>query len=132
MFASTHVLRAGPELRQVQSVLRVSETPATETVVCALSVVTPVAAESRSMVQSPLAFVEHEELDTFPLERPPGPESIEKVTSAPFAGAEPVPSFTFTCAVNVCVVPTSFVAVGGEIWMFASTTRNGSHGPSEP
>src|SRR6266700_2072030 len=116
MFASTHVLRAGPELRQVQSVLRVSETPATETVVCARSVVTPVVAESRSMVQSPLAFVEHEELDTFPLERPPGPESIEKVTSAPFAG----------------VVPTSFVAVGGEIWMFASTTRNGSHGPSEP
>jgi len=66
-------------------------------------------------VQSPLAFVEHDELLTFPFERLPGPESIEKVTSAPEAFAEPVPSLMFTCAVNVCVVPISFVGVSGEI-----------------
>ena len=33
----------------------------------------------------------------------------------------PVPVLTFTCAVKVCVWPIRFVAVGGVIWMFAST-----------
>ena len=61
--------------------------------------------------------------ETLPLDSAPGPESIVKVTSLPGGGARtpPLPSFTFTCAVNVCVWPIGFVAVGGLIWMFAST-----------
>ena len=54
----------------------------------------------------------------------PGPETIVKVIGVP-AGAllEPVPepSLTFMCAVKTWVVFTGFSAVGGLIWMFAST-----------
>ena len=53
----------------------------------------------------------------------PGPVSIVKLICVP-SGAfwkPPVPVFTLTCAVNACVAPTRFVAVGGVIWMFAST-----------
>ena len=59
----------------------------------------------------------------------PGPLTFVKVTTVS-AGAftKPDPSLTFTCAVNVCGEPTSFVAASGLIWMFASTTWNGSHG----
>ena len=32
-----------------------------------------------------------------------------------------MPVFTLTCAVNVCVVADAVRAVGGVIWMFAST-----------
>ena len=53
----------------------------------------------------------------------PGPESIVKLICVP-SGAfwkPPVPVFTLTCAVNTWLTPTRFVAVGGVIWMFAST-----------
>ena len=33
----------------------------------------------------------------------------------------PLPALTLTCAVNTCGSPRLFVAVGGLIWMFAST-----------
>ena len=46
IFAFTHVFVAGPELPRVPSVFRVSETPPTDTVVCALTVVTPVTPKS--------------------------------------------------------------------------------------
>ena len=130
IFAFTHRFVAGAEFAPVPSVFRVSETPPTDSVVCALTVVTPVTADVRSIVQFPLAFVEQDVADTFPFDSVPGPESIVKLTSAPTAGTNPVPSFTFTCAVNVCVAPTRFTPFG-LIWMFASTTRSGSHGPSE-
>ena len=40
----------------------------------------------------------------------PGPELITKVIEVPSgAFVKPVPSLTFTCAVNVCVAPTRFV-----------------------
>src|SRR4051794_40172422 len=101
MLPSTHVLTAGPEFSPVASVLRVSVTPRSVTEVCALTVVTPVDAELRSIVQLPDAFVVHDVAEVLPLERLPGPLSIENVTSALTAFAKPVPSFVFTCAVNV-------------------------------
>ena len=87
----------------------------------ATTVVTPVTAEMRVIVQLPVPpTVVHGFADV----NAPGPESdreadlraVGRVHEPP-----PVPVFTFTCAVNVCVVPTRFVAVGGVIWMFAST-----------
>ena len=80
---------------------------------------TPVVAEVRSTVQLPVAPVVRQD----GAESVPGPESLVKVISVP-AGAfwkPPLPSFTFTWAVKVCVWPTTFVAVGGVIWMLAST-----------
>ena len=51
----------------------------------------------------------------------PGPLSIVKLICVPFgAFTTPVPSFTLTCAVNVCAWPTRFTPFG-VIWMFAST-----------
>ena len=57
---------------------------------------------------------------------------IVKLIEVP-AGAfsKPVPVFTLTCAVKTCGAPTGLFAVAGVIWMFASTTCSGSHGPSE-
>ena len=61
----------------------------------------------------------------------PGPVFEKKIAVPSGAFTEPVPSLMFTCAVNVCGWPTRFVAVWGVIWMLASTTRSGSHAPSE-
>ena len=62
----------------------------------------------------------------------PGPETIVKLTEVPAgAGVKPVPGLALTCAVKTCVLPTGLIAVCGEIWMFASTTASGSHGPSD-
>ena len=52
--AFTHVFTAGPEFAPVPSVFRVKGTPPTVTVVCALTVVTPVTAEDRPIVQEPV------------------------------------------------------------------------------
>ena len=65
----------------------------------------------------------------------PGPLTFVKVISVP-SGAltKPPPAFTFTWPVSVWFVPTAFSAVGGVIWMFASTavTANGSQAASWP
>ncbi len=103
ILASTHFFDAEPELAPVPLVLRVSVTPPTRRDVDAITEVTPVALDVRSMVQLPFAFVEQEVLDTLPFDKLPGPDSIEKLTSTPEASAKPVPSCTLTCAVNVCV-----------------------------
>ena len=56
------------------------------------------------------------------------PESIVKLIVRPVRRVHEAaaPLFTLTCAVNMCVAPTGFVAVGGVIWMFASTFTNGT------
>jgi hypothetical protein len=116
--AFTHVFTAGPESPPVPFVVRVSETPPTDTVVLALTTVIPVTAEVSVIVQLPVPpAVVH----GFGAPSVPGPEAIEKVICVPSgAGTKPPPGFTFTCAVNVCVAPTRFVPFG-VIWMFAST-----------
>ena len=61
----------------------------------------------------------------------PGPLSIVKlICVASGAGTNPVPVLTLTCAMKVWFRPTGSVPPGA-IWMFASTTCNGSHAPSE-
>jgi hypothetical protein len=120
---------AGPELAPVASVLRVSVTPPTTVVTCALTTVVPGVVETRLIVQVPVApSVGH----GLTVVNAPGPESIVKPISVP-AGAltKPEPVFTLTCAVKTWVAPTGLVAVGGLIWMLASTTCSGSHGPSD-
>jgi hypothetical protein len=52
-------------------------------------------------------------------------------SKAPPESAKAIPSFTLIVHVTVCDVPTGFVAVAGESEVFASTTRSGSHVPSE-
>ena len=100
--AFTHRFVAGPEFGADPSVFRVSETPATDTVVCADTVVTPVSAEVSVIVQEP---VPPPVVHGFGVVKLPGPESIVKLICVPSgAFTKPVPSFTFTCAVNVCGV----------------------------
>jgi hypothetical protein len=48
-------------------------------------------------------------------------EKLMTVPSGAFTKPAPEPSFTFTCPVRVWFVPISFAAVGGVIWMLAST-----------
>jgi hypothetical protein len=118
IFAFTHVFVAGPEFAPTPFVSRCSDTPPTERVVCALTVVIPVTFESRLIWQEPVPpAVVH----GFAVVNPPGPLSIVKLIDVPSgAGTKPLPLFTFTCAVNVCVAPTRFTPFG-VIWMFAST-----------
>src|SRR5262249_40548563 len=126
----THVFVAGPVLPPVSSVSRVSPTPRTETVVCAETVVTPVVADVSVIVHEPEPpAVVH----GFGVPSVPGPESLLKLIEVPsgaFTKPAPEPSFTSTCAVNVCVWPTRFVPFG-EIEIRASTTFSGSHAPSD-
>src|SRR5262249_20739719 len=128
MFASTQVLVAGPELPPTPLVLRVRGTPPTVTVVCADTVEIPVVDEVSVIVQEPVPpAVVH----GFGVVNEPGPLSSVKLIDVPSgAGTNPEPTFTFTCPVNVCVVPTGFVPFG-VIEMFASTTVSDSHAPSE-
>jgi hypothetical protein len=128
MFASTQFFVAGPEFESVPFVLRATVTPASDTVTCAETVVVPTTAEVRPIVQLPVPPVVVHGFGELKL---PGPESMVKLICVPSgADVKPSPLFTFTCAVNRCVAPTGFVPFG-VIWMFASTTVNGSHGPSE-
>ena len=80
IFASTHLFVAGPEFAPAPSVLRVSETPATASVVCALTVVTPVTAELRLIVQEP---VPPDVVHGFAEVNAPGPLSIVKLICVP-------------------------------------------------
>src|SRR5262249_11897538 len=97
--AFTHVLTAGPEFAPAPFVLRVNETPPTLTVVWADTVVTPVTADDNVIWQLPVPpAVVHGFADV----NAPGPLSIVKLIWVPSgAFTNPVPSFTFTCAVNV-------------------------------
>ena len=62
----------------------------------------------------------------------PGPAMMFTVhTVAAGALMNPVPSLTLMWHVRTWFVPTWFVAVGGVIWMFASTTCSGSHAPTD-
>jgi hypothetical protein len=108
IIASTHVLAAGPEFEPVPSVLFVSETPARMTEVEAVTVVTPVAFDDNVIVHDPVpAEVIHGLAEV----NEPGPVFVKKIAVPSGAFAHPVPSFTLTCAVNVCGVPTRLVAV---------------------
>src|SRR5262249_20662941 len=119
MFASTQLLAAFALSPAFPSpVERVSGTPPTEPIVDAFSVATPAVEEVRLTEHEPVppAVVQLAGLTE------PGPVTTVKLIVVPFgAVTKPLPSFTFTCAVNVCGVPTSFVAVKGDSGMFAST-----------
>src|SRR5262245_35745906 len=125
---AAHSFVAGPELPPVPSVRRVSEMPLTDTVASAFTMVAPVTAERSVIEQLPVPpVVMHGDA----VVNAPGPDTIVKPINVPSgAFTRPEPLLTFTCAVNVCAEPTGFVALG-PTWMFASTTRSGSHGPSE-
>ena len=119
-----HVFVAGPELRAWPFVVRVRETPATETVVLALIVVVPVVGELICTVHEPVPpEVVHELGPTNAAVAPPAFDSENEIVvpSGAFTKLLPEPSFTFTCPVSVWFVPTGFDAVSGVIWMFAST-----------
>ena len=78
--SSAHSLVAGPELPPVPSVFRVSETPPTESVTCALTTVAPVTVETSVIVQLP---VPPEVVHGFADVNAPGPESIVKLIGVP-------------------------------------------------
>src|SRR3954463_14534697 len=90
--ALTQVLTAGPELSPLASVSRVSDTPPTDTVVWADTVVTPVTADERSIVHEP---VPPDVVQGFAPANAPGPLSLVKLICVP-SGAltAPVPSLT--------------------------------------
>jgi hypothetical protein len=118
ILAFTHVFVAGPELAPVPSVFLASTTPPTTTVLWALTVVTPVTDEVSVTWQEPVPPVV---VHGFGVVNEPGPESIVELIDVPSgAGTNPEPSFTFTCAVNVCDAATRFVPFG-VIWTFTST-----------
>src|SRR3954447_11673378 len=121
MFASTQFLFAFPPSPAFASaVARCSESEDTVTSVAAFTTVTPAVDEVICTVQEPVAStVVHVFV---PPTKLPGPLTIEKLINVP-AGAftKPVPSFTFTCPVNVWFVPAALSAVAGQIWMFPST-----------
>src|SRR5262245_45448495 len=143
---ATHVFVIWPPFDDVQSlrasalspgfpspVVRVSGTPPTVTVVVALIIVVPDVGELIVTVHEPVPP------DVVQLDGPtnvadaPAVFVSEKAIDVPFgAFTKPVPGLTLTCAVRTWFVPTGLVAVGGVIWMLASTTVSGSHGPSEP
>ena len=105
-----------------------TDTPDTDSVVCALTTVTPGIGELIVVVHEPP--VVEQPVGGFGVDAAVS-LSIVNVTAVPSGAAvSPVPSFTNTFAVNVCVVPTRFVR-SGAIVIRASTTRKGSHTPSE-
>ena len=113
----------GPMARSIEVTLQEGEDASA---VDARSVVTPAVVELRVTAHSPVVptVVQLATLNE------PGPLTFVKLTTVSTgAFTNPEPSFTLTCAVNVCGEPTSFVAASGSIWMFASTTCRGSHGP---
>src|SRR5262249_54094078 len=102
------------------AVVRSSESPRTLTVVVARTTVVPVWSDVIVAVHDPLVpSVVHV---LTPFTNDPEPLTIANVIGVPAgASTNPLPGFTFTCAVSTCVVPTGFRAVGGVIWMLAST-----------
>src|SRR4051812_9958207 len=109
--SSAQSLVAGPEFAPVPFVCLVSETPPTETVVCAVTTVVPVTFDTRLIVQLPPAPT----VQGFADVNAPGPESIEKLICVPlgaFTNPFPSPALMLTCPVNVWVLPTGFVPLG--------------------
>jgi hypothetical protein len=119
----THVFVASllsPDLPSL--VVRVRTRPPTVTRVVARRVVVPFVDETTETEQVPLPPV----VMHWPFEgvSDPGPLWMEKVTRVPsVAGTKPLPSplSMLTVALNVCATPTSFVALGGVIEIWAST-----------
>src|SRR5262249_51148119 len=97
--AADHVLVAGPEFAPVAFVVRVSETPLTDTVVLALTVVVPAVGGLMTTVQEP---VPPEVVQLFPAAgtktalAPPALLSEKVITVPSGAFTNPVPGFTFT------------------------------------
>src|SRR5215471_8207545 len=129
MFAFTQTFCAfGPSPMFASPVIRVSTIPFTVTVVDACTTEVPVTAEVITTSQEPVP----PDVVQFCDPGVPGPETIvtvQVVPSGAFTGPLPLSTLMWQC--KVWFVPTSFVAVGGVSWMFASTTCNGSHGPSD-
>src|SRR2546428_396892 len=119
MVASTQVFRAGPELAPLPSVSRCRGTPLRVTSVVAVTAVVPVVEELRVTEQEPVP----PEVVQLEGVRVPGPLTIWKLMTVP-SGA--FPKVVLTWPVRVWGVPTSLVAVGGEIWMLASQVLNGT------
>src|SRR6185436_16571702 len=97
--------------------------PPTMTSVLALIVVVPAVGELITTVHEPVPpDVVHELGPTNVAVAPPAllSENVIVVPSGALTNP-PVPVFTFTWPVSVWFVPTGFSAVGGVIWMFAST-----------
>jgi hypothetical protein len=115
----------------VSPVDRVSGTPATVTFVVAWIVVVPIVGELITTVHDPVP-PDVVQLDgpTNVADAPPAFDSVKLIVVPSGAFTNPVPGLTFTCPVRVCSVETGLVAVCGVIWMFASTTCSGSHGPT--
>jgi len=127
MFASTHAFCAfAPSPGCVSPVSRWITEPPTVTFVDARITDVPVAVDVIVAVHDPVAPT----VVQFCVAGVPGPAMIATVHTVP-AGAFtwPVPSFTLMWHVSTWFVPTAFAAVGGVSWMFASTTRSGSHAP---
>ena len=81
--ALTQVLTAGPELAPAPSVLRVSDTPATETVVCALTVEVPVVGELMVVVHDPVPPAVVQLVGGFGAEVAPLASTVVKVMTVP-------------------------------------------------
>ncbi len=79
--AAAHIFVAAPELPPVPSVCRVSESPPTGSVTCALTTVAPVTFETSVIEQLP---VPPEVVHGFADVNAPGPESIVKLIDVPF------------------------------------------------
>jgi hypothetical protein len=100
-------------------VVRVIVTPLTDSVVDADTTVVPVVAVVSVIVQLP---VPPEVVHGFGAPSVPGPETIANVIDVPSeAGPNPLPVFTSTVAVKVCVAVIGLIADCGVIEMFAST-----------
>jgi hypothetical protein len=112
------------ELPAEPFVVRVSETPPTDSVVVALIVVVPAVGELIVIVHEPVPpTVLHELGPTNVAVAPPAfvSEKLIVVPGGAFTYPLPSPRFTFTCPVSTWFVPTGFSADGGVISMFAST-----------
>src|SRR5262249_28842491 len=111
-------------------VARFNVTPSTTTDVEAPTTVVPTVVETSVTMQVPVP----PEVVHWPFAgvNVPGPLTFEKVTTVPSGAATypPVPVFTFTVAVNVCVAPSGFVADAGVMLMLASTHVLVAFGPS--
>jgi hypothetical protein len=95
---AAHSFVAGVEFAPTPFVDRVSDTPMTDTVVCALTIVVPAVDETSVIEQLP---VPPDVVHGFAVVNDPGPDTIVNMIDVPSgAGTKPVPGFTFTCAVN--------------------------------
>jgi hypothetical protein len=120
MFASTQCLVAGPEFPATPFVDRLSETPMTDTVVEAFTVVVPTVDEviTTSHVPVPPLVVQFCETGV------PGPlviVTVQTVPSGAFTYVFGEPVLTLMWQWSVWFVPIGLTAFAGVIWMFAST-----------